>query len=1237
MKQTITTLSILLLIFSCDRISNNSSYIEPDNEYLPPSTTPLKFTNPKPFTWLNSSANKSLPDPVFIDIERLPKEPLDLLDFKPFKTPVTQKDFDFETLPSDYFDIDSLPEEKLKYTLSALSNPTVINTPQPEIKDSAQTNILVIDDLEFSSAINDLLIDDQGDTWIATNEGLYHFAGDKCYQYGTEQGLKSITIRKIIQDEKGRLWLGTSMGIIILDTKSGLIKTITKDEGLGQNDVTSILLVNKDEVWVGTYDGGIDIINETNTSIKHLTYRQKISENYILNMMKDSKGRIWVGTTSGGVDIIDIDKNWIRHCKYSTGLNDNAVYGLFESEPGVIWISSGEFVNIMDLNQSKMSLLNIDPGINMSYVNAYYKDIKGYIWLASNKGLSIVDLKNSRYKNIISSNDLLNKRFICIKKNKNNKIWIGTNEGINIVDEIQKVTYINKKKDISAEQFGQQIEDQNGNIWISTDKGVSIISPDLKSKRFLKIFGGIAFIFEDSRGKIWMAGYASQGLFIYDKKMKTLRNFNITHGLADNLLLPAIEDKSGKIWCTFPENGGIMTIHVDDFKMQTLNLKTSLIGKPALGFLEKENGDIWMSTAGKGIICLDTKAGVYREINDTTGLKTKFVSQLKSDKNNKIWFGSDNGIGIIDESASVITHFNAEQGFVDKEIATILFNKNNTLLFSTKGVTELVSSDSSFKDDPKRIIKKYSKFRGFPASQFFNIPFYSKSGALWCSDMSRISIIQPDGTDTLHHQTYITGIDVINAPQYFNDKSRFQEEINNAKASGIKTDSLLRYKNGAQDEDEIAQKNEIKWNGVDGKFNLPLDLRLPYYQNYLAFHFSGTEDGNFDKKVYRYMLKGADQKWSTPSEKSVSKSYLNLPHGRYTFQVVSKGFDGRWSAPSEFTFTILPPWWKTWWAYVLYMIGFSALTYVFSIYRSRQLIRANTLLEEKVKLRTKALDESISELKSTQSQLIQSEKMASLGELTAGIAHEIQNPLNFVNNFSDVSNELIEEMNQELDKGDITEAKAIAADVQQNLEKISHHGKRAADIVKGMLQHSRSNSGTKEPTDINVLTDEYLRLAYHGLRAKDKSFNASMDTNFDTNLPKINVVSQDIGRVILNLITNAFYAVNDRSKKGEPGYAPKVTVSTKRVATPSGAPGEQSKYESILISVSDNGSGIPEAIKDKIFQPFFTTKPTGQGTGLGLSLAYDIIKAHEGELKVETVDGEGSTFIIQLPFVNMLD
>jgi signal transduction histidine kinase len=265
-----------------------------------------------------------------------------------------------------------------------------------------------------------------------------------------------------------------------------------------------------------------------------------------------------------------------------------------------------------------------------------------------------------------------------------------------------------------------------------------------------------------------------------------------------------------------------------------------------------------------------------------------------------------------------------------------------------------------------------------------------------------------------------------------------------------------------------------------------------------------------------------------------------------------------------------------------------------------------------------ALEHSMEELKAAQAQLIQSEKMASLGELTAGIAHEIQNPLNFVNNFSDVSVELISEMVDEVEKGNTEEVKAIAKDVQQNLEKILHHGKRAGDIVKGMLQHSRTSSGQKELTDINALAEEYLRLAYHGLRAKDKSFNAATNTDFDDKTGLVNVIPQDIGRVILNLITNAFYAVNERKKQQGEGYEPVVSVSTKRFA------------DWIEIKVKDNGTGIPQKALEKIFQPFFTTKPTGQGTGLGLSLSYDIVKAHGGELRVETDEGEGTMFTVVL-------
>ncbi len=277
--------------------------------------------------------------------------------------------------------------------------------------------------------------------------------------------------------------------------------------------------------------------------------------------------------------------------------------------------------------------------------------------------------------------------------------------------------------------------------------------------------------------------------------------------------------------------------------------------------------------------------------------------------------------------------------------------------------------------------------------------------------------------------------------------------------------------------------------------------------------------------------------------------------------------------------------------------------------------KANLLLQQQ----KEKVESTLTELKSTQAQLIQSEKMASLGEFTAGIAHEIQNPLNFVNNFSEVNTELIDELEQEIDKGNFDDIKIIAKDLKDNEQKILHHGKRADSIVKGMLQHSRVSTGQKEPTDINALADEYLRLSHHGMRAKDKNFNATLKTDFDSTIGKINVVPQDIGRVLLNLYNNAFYAVSEKKKQAVDNYEPAISVGTKKI------------NDKVEIKVSDNGNGIPQKILDKIFQPFFTTKPTGQGTGLGLSLSYDIIKAHGGDIKVETKEGEGSEFIIRLP------
>jgi signal transduction histidine kinase len=304
---------------------------------------------------------------------------------------------------------------------------------------------------------------------------------------------------------------------------------------------------------------------------------------------------------------------------------------------------------------------------------------------------------------------------------------------------------------------------------------------------------------------------------------------------------------------------------------------------------------------------------------------------------------------------------------------------------------------------------------------------------------------------------------------------------------------------------------------------------------------------------------------------------------------------------------------RTYW--LLTCLGMLLLVALMLLLNNRKKKKSNALLQQK----NQQIESTLKELKATQAQLVQSEKMASLGELTAGIAHEIQNPLNFVNNFAETNTEMLQELREEADKGNLDEVKTIAADIIANEQKITHHGKRAESIVKGMLEHSRASSSQKELTDLNRLIDEYLRLAYHGLRAKDKNFNAAISKSFDESIGKIGIVPQEIGRVLLNLFNNAFYAVEEQRRQAGEDYEPIVAVSSKRV------------NDKIIIAIKDNGIGIPQNVLNKVFQPFFTTKPTGQGTGLGLSLSYDIIKAHGGELKVESTEGEGATFTILLP------
>ena len=584
---------------------------------------------------------------------------------------------------------------------------------------------------------------------------------------------------------------------------------------------------------------------------------------------------------------------------------------------------------------------------------------------------------------------------------------------------------------------------------------------------------------------------------------------------------------------------------------------------------------MWVNTDG-GVNLYDHERDVFYPSKNRADISS--ARTLIKGNNGKVWVATyaSGGLASVGPGIDDIIMYGEDKGLLHNDVTNLVLDDYSKLWLPTeRGLSVL--------DTLTKTYSSYFEKDGFQKYSRSNTILKTHDGDIWIGGKSGLNLIVPGKLakkDMTVPAIYITDMGIM--------------------------DSIYSKPDGDIFSKAVSYTDKVK---------------IKYWQKNVSFSFVGLHYSKPEDNQYSWKLENYDTNWST-SSKERHAAYTNLSPGTYTFKVKASNADGVWNEEgASIIIVITPPWWQTWWAYVLYGLLFLLVAYrIHGIQRQKTLRKEREKTQQKELEQAKEIEKAYTELKSTQSQLIQSEKMASLGELTAGIAHEIQNPLNFVNNFSEVSNELVDEMNEELDKGDFEEAKAISKDIKQNLEKINHHGKRADSIVKGMLQHSRNNSGEKENVDLNNLTDEFFRLAYHGLRAKDKSFNATLETNFDPKLGEIEVVSQEIGRVILNLFTNAFYAVNEKqASAASTDYKPTVSVITKRLKN------------SITIAIKDNGNGIPKNVVDKIFEPFFTTKPTGKGTGLGLSMSYDIIKAHNGQLDVSTKTGEFTEFKITLP------
>ncbi|MEO6870541.1 MAG: two-component regulator propeller domain-containing protein [Ginsengibacter sp.] len=1142
------------------------------------------------------------------------------------------------------------------------------------------------------------LQDKYGYMWLGTQNGLVRYDGYNLKRYPMHdadgQEIVAASVNWLFEDREGKLWINVwTKGFYYLDrTRDVFVKQKWNDPAkdlLTKNGMIFFYATEDKQpqvYWIGMEQLGKIPFKLLYFDALHHTMEEFSAgvsgKNYIpaiqtIDIRNDAAGKIWVIADS----LLSYFDPASKSFKPYFVLPENPKENIFESfqpdpvDPDILWMNTHDRAfgrkqelvpypkRVIQFNTKTKKYKNFLPDSSLTSALPanglhIYTDSFKRVWVSTKKGISLFNRENGTFTNYALPFSF---KYGLLTSDNIGNLWMTNGSGLK---------YLNTKTGIVTSYIGnddagdlpggrgidKMFFDRSGIFWVNTpyagisylDRLKSLFTPIpvmpngsvatentkpgyysiagnqgdsicfvsdtsslfawyINSNKFDKIdlrnkdVKSITSVVTGKDGSLWIASNG-QGLFNYNPLTRSVINYRLNRGdslsLSSSFVQRLAIDKEGVLWigtvyaglCSFNKQTGKFTRYPFIINDGTIKANNTLDDQDVESMSFDSEGILWIGTNMAGLNRFDPKTGMFTSYFDfKKGFST--VISIFEDSHKRLWVGTYlGGLFLFDIKNGTFKRYSEKDGLLNNNTSQIFEDADgNILSFNEIGISRLNPSNN--------VITNF-KFKDLNTGEFDVTGGYK------------------DSKDNFHFSTP-KGIVNFN-PEWLNGNlippAVVIESVSYRAANpNLKPDTVLF---------------------IEGRQK----ITLAYNENKIAIQYVALHFANASQNKYAYQLLGYDKDWIKAGTERTA-IYTNLSPGTYTFKVKAANSDGVWNETgASVDIVILPPWWKTWWAYLLYAVIFIGAISSFIAYRSATLKRENKLLEEKVELRTTQLKSSIADLKSTQSQLIQSEKMASLGVLTAGIAHEIQNPLNFVNNFSEVNKEMLEELKAERLKPqaerDEQTQDEIINDVIDNSEKINHHGKRAGNIVKGMLEHSRSSTGVKEPTDINALADEYLRLSYHGLRAKDKSFSAvpiaiGMKTDFDETVGKINIIPQDIGRVLLNLYNNAFYACNERSRstvnqqisQNLISYEPTVSVTTKKLE------------DSVIITVSDNGNGIPEKVKDKIFQPFFTTKPTGQGTGLGLSLSYDIIKVHGGEIKVESKEGEGSTFIIQLPFV----
>ncbi len=1082
--------------------------------------------------------------------------------------------------------------------------------------------------------VRQVMEDQLGRLWVASEQGLTvtdrplsqyeeHYRIHFATRIGSKDLFKnSLVENRLAQDSRGWLWVGTPESGIIryqfsrIDTLT--VDTIATDifrEGKNR-DIRSIVVRQDGSVWVSVGGGSILVFHDASKTFDVLNENNGLPRLNTDVLCEGRSGILLGGCSNGSVWKLTNRGNQYRCDIISTELKSR-ITCIFETLPGTFWVGS-EGSGILKIflptetqatagGSQHTVVITKRNGLLSDNISNIYEDREKNIWITQVGGVSKLRANYAAFTNYTAVShggakpDLPNPSINVIiplsSRDDSQNMWVGTSGGgIALIKSGVNVESIQTDRGLKHNWVNGLAIDVERRLWIGTTSGINCFSTDPQyppppSDHTQSISLG--------NGKGTIASY--ENTTIYACKTLDLPVERMNGKKVESIWLLGYQHlycfTEGE-WFIFRTSSGLPATYFD-----------------AVTF--DDNGKLLVGTRD---------AGLYRSSSPVT--LTTLRSFQHKDFNSRA-----GGRKFGDEVLSPLfePYLNQTNGAPSNQIETMAWHDKSLWIGTPEGLVVIES-------EPPKITSRLTKADGLKGNDVTSLAFSPASGSLWAGTNGGLAEIDPSSRKVKRTITKQDGL-VDNEVWFYGSVA-------------VGDDGTVYFGTSKGLSSYTPQLDNTNPNPPLIHLQKAFIREEANGDNEIAFEYAALSFANERLVRYRTRLIGYDKDWS--SEKTeVSIRYTNLPAflfpRQYTFEVTASNNYGIWTdAPLQYTFSIQPPWWFRWWWLASNVLLLVALVYAYSRHRIKSLEQRSRELEKTVEARTheiklKAeeirtqagelakknteLEEKNLEIIKTQEQLIMQEKLASLGALTAGIAHEIKNPLNFVNNFAEISVELTNELREDLEtQKDRLEPKILERleetlnDLEHNSTKINEHGKRADSIVRGMLLHSRGKSGERMPTDINTLLDEYVSLAYHGLRAQDTSFNITIQTNYDKSIEPIDVVPQDLSRVFLNIVNNACYAANEKKKSAGQSFSPVLSVCTKNFG------------DKIEVRIRDNGTGIPKELVDKIFDPFFTTKPTGKGTGLGLSLSYDIVvKQHGGELKVETENGSFTEFIIRLP------